>query len=295
MDERRRMNRLFCFGLGYTAGVLAQRLAAAGWKIAGTSTSEAGLAPLAAKGYDACLFDGKNPGANVAAALAGTTHVLVSAPPEANGDVALAHHAEDIAAADTIRWIGYLSTIGVYGDCDGAWIDETRELNPESERTRWRVEAEQAWLDLGRRTGKPVMIFRLPGIYGPGRSAVDHLRDGTARRIVKPGQVFNRMHVEDIASTLQASIAHPNGGAVYNLADDEPAPNHEIVEFAANLLGAPVPPAIPFESADLSPMAASFYASNRRVKNHRIKQELGVQLAYPTYREGLAAIAQHSP
>lgn len=289
------MNRLFCFGLGYTAGVLAQQLAARGWEISGTSTSAGSTSQLAARGYDAHLFDGTKPGKGVADALARTTHVLISAPPESHGDVALLHHAEDIVAADGIRWIGYLSTIGVYGDCQGAWIDETQRLRPDSERTRWRVEAEQEWLRLGDRTGKPVMIFRLPGIYGPGRSAVDTVRAGTARRIVKPGQVFNRMHVEDIAATLRASIERPDGQTVYNLADDEPAAAHTVIEFAANLLGAPMPPAIPFESADLSPMAASFYASNRRVRNNRIKQQLGVQLAYPTYREGLTAIAQQSP
>lgn len=289
------MNRLFCFGLGYTANVLAQQLASQGWKIAGTATSAGGVSALSARGYDAYEFDGTRPGAGVAEALAQATHILISAPPVAEGDPAIIRHGADIAAADSVRWIGYLSTIGVYGDCQGAWIDETHELNPESERTRWRVEAEKAWLDLGRRTGKAAMIFRLPGIYGPGRSAIDAVRDGTARRIVKPGQVFNRMHVEDIAATVRASIERPNGGRIYNLSDNEPAPNQDVVEYAARLLDAPLPPEVPFESAGLSPMAASFYASNRRVRNERITQELGVRLAYPTYREGLAAIAQLSP
>jgi nucleoside-diphosphate-sugar epimerase len=183
-------------------------------------------------------------------------------------------------------WVGYLSTTGVYGDRAGGWVDEDSELRPVNARSRWRVEAERAWAE----SGLPVEIFRLAGIYGPGRSAFDRLREGRAQRIVKEGQLFSRIHVDDIAAALAASIATPRPGAVWNLADDEPAPPEDVIEHAARLLGLPVPPAIPFETAELTPMARSFYAESKRVSNRRLRETLGVALAHPTYREGLAAI-----
>jgi nucleoside-diphosphate-sugar epimerase len=286
------MSHLFCFGMGYSASLLARRLAARGWRISGTSTTETGADAIARAGWHGLLFDGAARSPAVSAALAEATHAVVSAPPGPAGDPALAHHADDLARSSALGWIGYLSTLGVYGDHGGRWIDETTPLAPDLPRTRRRVEAESAWLAFSRESGKRVQVFRLAGIYGPGRSAVDNVRDGTARRIVKPGQVFNRIHVEDIAAVLAAAIERGGTHEVYNVTDDEPAPPQDVIAYAAELLGAPLPPAIPFENAALSEMARSFYADNRRASNARMKSDLGVTLAYPTYREGLRAIAQ---
>jgi nucleoside-diphosphate-sugar epimerase len=235
-------------------------------------------------------FAGEPGNPEVPTLLAGTTHLLLSIPPRGCGDPVLEHYAQDIAQLPSLAWIGYLSTVGVYGDQAGGVVDESTQPAPNNERTQARVDAERAWLAFGEEIGCPVQVFRLAGIYGPGRSAFDKLKVGTARRIVKPGQVFNRIHVEDIAATLQASIAHPNAGAIYNVADDEAAPPDEVVTYAAELAGLPPPPEVPFDEAELSSMARSFYGNNRRVSNARIKSELGVALAYPSYREGLAAL-----
>ncbi|MEX0760358.1 MAG: NAD-dependent epimerase/dehydratase family protein, partial [Tistlia sp.] len=236
-------------------------------------------------------FDAGRPLEEAAAALAGTTHLLASAPPGAGGDPVLAAHGAAIAALPELAWVGYLSTTGVYGDRGGGWVDEASSLTPSGERGRRRVEAEAAWLALHRDQGAPVHLFRLAGIYGPGRSQLDSVAAGTARRIVKPGQVFSRIHVEDIATVLEASMARPNPGAAYNVCDEEAADPAEVVAFAAALLGLPAPPALPFESAELSPMGRSFYDDNKRVSNRRIKEELGVRLRYPDYRAGLKALA----
>ena len=195
-----------------------------------------------------------------------------------------------LARAPRLSWIGYLSTVGVYGDREGGWVDEDDAPLADSERGRARIAAEQAWCDFGRETGKAVQIFRLGGIYGPGRSPLKQLREGKARRIIKPGQVFNRIHVADIAATLHASLDAPSPGRIYNLVDDEPAAPQDVVSYAADLLGLAPPPEIPFEEADLSPMARAFYGNCKRVRNRRIRTELGVDLRYPTYREGLAAL-----
>lgn len=285
------MTSLFCFGLGYSAAALARRLAAKGWRVAGTARSPEAVERLAAQGFDATLFSGQEPGPQVPEMLAAASHVLVSAAPDEAGDPVLHHHEADLANAANIGWIGYLSTVGVYGGHDGAWIDESAELRPKSTRSVRRVAAEQAWLDFAARSEQTVQIFRLSGIYGPGRSTIDKLRRGQARRIVKPGQVFNRIHVEDIAGALEASIAQPNPGAIYNVTDDEPAPPQDVVAYGAELLDMKPPPDIPFEEADLSPMGRSFYGENKRVSNARLKQELGYAFAYPTYREGLRALA----
>ena len=278
---------LFCFGLGYTAQALGRVLAAAGWRVAGTSRSAAGAAELERDGWTAVAFSRDHTLAP--ACFAGATHILVSVPPDEAGDPVLQAMGE-VIADQRPAWLGYLSTTGVYGDRGGGWVDESADLLPVGERGRRRVAAESAWRDLMRRRGTPVHLFRLAGIYGPGRSALDQLRAGTAKRIDKPGQLFSRIHVEDIVATLRASIAQPNPGAAYNVGDDEPAPPQEVVAHAAALLGLPAPPLEPFDPARLSPMAASFYAESKRVANRRIKQELGVRLAFPTYREGLAAL-----
>jgi nucleoside-diphosphate-sugar epimerase len=279
---------LLCFGLGYTARALAARLAADGWTVTGTCRNSEHAAALAAQGYACQRFDRDHP--LPGEILAEATHILLSIPPDDAGDPVLGRQRDDIAAVRGLAWLGYLSTTGVYGDRDGGWVDETSELRPSGARGRRRVTAETAWLDLWRERGVRVHIFRLAGIYGPGRSPFDALRAGTARRVDKPGQVFSRIHVDDLASVLIASIARPRPGAVYNVCDDMPASPADVIAHAAHLLGVPPPPLVPFDEAPLSPMARSFYADNKRVANALIKTELGARLRYPDYRAGLAAI-----
>lgn len=271
---------LLTVGHGYSA----QRFAASlpEWQRLGTVRTVEAAARLAAEGVEAVRWD--EPGA-VEAAVFRATHILVSVPPDADGDPALRRLGADLAAGQP-RWIGYLSTTGVYGDRGGGWVDEGAALEPVNERSRWRVAAERNWLA----SGLPVMIFRLAGIYGPGRSALDRVREGRAQRVIKPGQVFSRIHVDDIAASLRAAIARGRVGRAYNLADDEPAPPQDVIDYAATLLGLPPGEAVPFERAGLSQMARSFYAESKRVSNRRLREELGVDLAYPTYREGLRAI-----
>jgi len=283
------MNRLLCFGLGYSAERIARRLANERWHVTGTARTPAGVAAIVAQGYDALHFDGTQPHDEMRSAITKATHLLLSAPPDASGDPLLHQHERDLAGAKSLRWIGYLSTLGVYGDSGGEWIDETAPPRSRSLRGQRRIAAEAKWLDLGRRLGIPTHVFRLAGIYGPGRSAIERLREGTAHRIVKPGQVFNRIHVDDIAATVRVAIERGTHD-IYNVADDEPSPPQDVVSFAAELLQVPPPPEVPFSDAKLTPMAASFYADNRRVSNRRIRQDLGVALQFPTYREGLRAI-----
>jgi hypothetical protein len=289
MGEGGGVNRLFCFGLGYTAEVLARRLQVKGWSIAGTAREPANIERLRAAGFDVARFTGE-PSWAAAKLLPGSTHLLHSIPPQADGDPVLADFGDALADMPELAWVGYLSTVGVYGDHAGACIDEAAELKATSARTRARIDAERSWLSFGAKHGVPVQIFRLAGIYGPGRSALDKVKAGTARRIVKPGQVFNRIHVDDIATVLEASMAKSRPGAIYNVADDEPAAPDEVIAYAAELLGLEPPPEVQFEEAELSPMARSFYGDNRRISNSRIKTELGVTLRYPAYREGLRAL-----
>ncbi|MEW5964490.1 MAG: SDR family oxidoreductase [Pseudomonadota bacterium] len=286
-----RGEHLLCFGMGFSARRLAEHLVPEGWGVTGTATSADGVARIAAKGYAGLLFDGTAPGAHVAAALATATHVVVSVPPDDAGDPVLRHHGSDLAAAASVRWIGYLSTVGVYGDRKGAWVDETSPPTPVNDRSRRRLLAEDAWLSFGRESGKRVQIFRLAGIYGPGRSAIDNLRAGRAQRVVKPGQKFNRIHVDDIAGVLIAAMRSDSRHTIFNVTDDEPAAPQDVVAYAAHLLGREPPPEVKLEEAELSAMAQSFFNESKLVSNARIKEALGVTLAYPTYREGLAAIA----
>jgi nucleoside-diphosphate-sugar epimerase len=282
---------LFCFGLGYTAGVLARRLMAQGWSVRGTSRSAAKCGDLAEQGIRAWVFDRDRPLADPATALDGVTHILSSVPPDAAGDPVLDHHGDDIAAgAKTLQWVGYLSTTGVYGDRGGGPVDEASERRPSTVRGKRRVAAEDGWCELWRDHGVGVQLFRLAGIYGPGRNALATVKRGQARRIVKPGQVFSRIHVDDIAAILEASIDRPNPGAAYNLCDDEAAPSQDVIAYACELLGVEPPPEIPFDEAELSEMARSFYAENKRVVNGRIKRELGITLTYPDYRAGLRTL-----
>jgi len=278
---------LLSFGHGYTAQALARRLMAKGWQVIGTTRSETRAEAIRATGAEAVIW----PPVKAGPLLDLATHILVSAGPEAGDDPVLMHCAGALGArADQFHWIGYLSTTGVYGDRDGGWVDETSDCTPATERGEWRLAAEREWLAYSHETGLPVHIFRLAGIYGPGRGPLAKVRAGTARRIVKPGQVFSRIHVEDIATVLEASIERPHPGATYNVCDDEAAPPEDVIAHAAELLRVPAPPAEPFDEAEMTPMARSFYAESKRVSNARIKSELGVELAYPTYREGLAAL-----
>ena len=283
---------LFCFGFGYSAETLARRLLAEGWRVSGSCRDEGKQRRLAAQGYRMHVLDRDRPLADAEAALAGVTDIIVSVPPDAAGDPVLDHHVGDLIAHAPLRWVGYLSTTGVYGDTGGAPVTETAPLAPTSERSRRRVAAEAGWLGLQRQEGLPVHVFRLAGIYGPGRSSLDQVRSGTARRIDRSGHLFSRIHVDDIATVLRASMARPNPGRTYNVCDDEPAAPADVVAHACRLLGRQPPPLLPFETAEpaRSPMARSFWRDNRRVDNGRIARELGVRLRYPDYRAGLAAI-----
>ena len=280
---------LFCFGLGYSAMAVARRLNVEGWDVRGTCRQPGRRAALAALGIQGAVFQGDG-AMDPSEALTGATHVLLSIPPSEAGDPALQWHAEDIAASGSVEWVGYLSTTGVYGNRDGDWVDEASDLRPSSPRSERRVAAERDWLDWGDRAGIPVQVFRLAGIYGPGRSVADQIKAGTARRIGKPGHVFSRIHVEDIATTVAASIARPRAGGIYNVCDDEPAAPGDVVAYACSLLEIDPPPEIPIEEAEMSPMAKSFWADNRRVRNDLIKSELGVELAFPDYRIGIRTI-----
>ena len=282
--------RLFCFGLGYCARALAERLLAEGWRVTGTTRDPAKAAELETAGIESLLFDRDWPLEDPGGALAGVTHLLSSVPPDAQGDSVLDRHGAAIAARGDLVWTGYLSTTGVYGDRQGDWVDEDSAPHPTGERGRRRLAAETAWAALWREHGIPVHIFRLAGIYGPGRNPLTKVREDTAQRIAKPGQVFSRIHVTDVAAVLEASMARPRPGRIYNLSDDLPAPPAEVVAYACELLGRAPPPLIPFEAAELSPLARSFYRDNKRVRNRRIKEELSVILAYPDYKAGLRAL-----
>ena len=272
---------LLSLGHGYSAQALARRLVPAGWRVIGTVRRPEQAAALVAAGVEPLAWPG-----DLAPALAAASHVLSSVPPEAEGDPVLRAAGPALAATRHLAWVGYLSTTAVYGDHGGGWVDEATPPSPASARGRARVAAVAAW----RATGLPLRIFRLAGIYGPGRGPFAKLRAGRAQSVVKPGQVFGRIHVEDIASVLAASMARPDSGAIYNVTDDLPAAPEAVLAHAAALLGLPAPAEVPFETAELSEMARSFYGENKRVRNDRIKRELGLRLAYPTYREGLAAV-----
>jgi nucleoside-diphosphate-sugar epimerase len=281
--------KIFCFGFGYTAGFLATKLSSCGWKISGTTTDPEKRDFLKKNDIDARLFDRNRTLADPARAFDGVTHILLSVPPDVDGDPVFDAHGEDLAALKNLEWVGYLSTTGVYGNQDGAWIDEAAPTMPSSKRGKQRLKAEQQWQSLHLAEGLPLHIFRIAGIYGPGRSALDAVRSGTARRIDKPGHAFNRIHIEDIVQTLIASINKPNPGSIYNLADDLPSPSHEVIQFACNMIGIDSPPLLPFDQAGVSPIAQSFYKENKRLRNDKIKNELGVELIHPDYRSGLQA------
>lgn len=283
---------LFVFGLGYTALHLIRRHRDRFGCVAGTVRSAEKAQALAQEGIAARLFAPGHLDPAIGDDLGRADLLLVSIAPGETGDPVLSAYGQAIASAARPAWIGYLSTIGVYGDHGGAWIDETTPASPTTARARSRVAAEAGWLALAEEAGKAACVLRLGGIYGPGRNALADLKAGTARRIVKPGQVFNRTHVDDIAAAVLASAGRPDGPRLVNVTDDEPAPAQDVVAYAASLAGVAPPPEIAFETAELSPMAKSFYGNNRRVSNARLRGDLGVKLAYPTYREGLHALRQ---
>tara|TARA_Y100000588_G_scaffold387276_1_gene484677 strand:- start:122 stop:991 length:870 start_codon:yes stop_codon:yes gene_type:complete len=281
---------LFCFGLGYSAMALSRRLDAEGWTIRGTCRNSERRNALTALGIKAEVFDGKQRMRSTST-LENSTHVLLSIPPSLEGDPALQHHAKDIAEMGSIKWVGYLSTTGVYGNHNGDWVDETSAPKPTSQRSEQRLLAETGWRNWGRKTNIPTQIFRLAGIYGPGRSILDRIKDGTAIRIAKPGHYFSRIHVEDLATVLSASINKPEPDGVYNVCDDEPAEPSSVTAYAFNLLGRTPPMEISIHEAELSAMAKTFWRDNKRVRNNRIKEQLGVELSFPNYRSGLHGLA----
>ena len=283
------MKQLLSFGHGYSAQALSRLIAGNGWKVTGTTRSVERVSAIKASGAEPMIWPGDaSADEAIEAALQSADALLLSAAPGAEGDPVLAALQEEIAKrAAQFEWVGYLSTTGVYGDHAGGWVDETTPLSPATKRGQARVDAEAAWRAI---PGLSLHIFRLAGIYGPGRGPFAKVRSGKARRIIKKGQVFSRIHVEDIGAILLASLNKPNPGAIYNLCDDDPAPPQDVISYAAQLLGLPEPPAEDFETAEMTPMARSFYAESKKVRNDRIKQELGVVLQYPDYKTGLHAL-----
>ncbi len=287
--------KLFCFGYGYSCDYLGHELLnepasnEGNWQVSGTTRAQDKKETLRKRGIQAHIFDYEHALADPHQILEGTTHLLISTPPNDSGDPAYLAHARDLPKIKTLQWIGYLSSTGVYGDRNGDWVDEESELRPSSKRGSRRVKAEEQWISLFQTQNLPVHIFRLAGIYGPGRCALDTIRAGAARCIEKKNHTFSRIHVEDIVQTLRASMNKPMPGRIYNVCDDHPAPSHEIISYACELLGRPKPPLIPFEQADIPPMARSFYNDNKRVKNNRVKEELGITFKYKDYTSGLKA------
>tara|TARA_R110002096_G_scaffold113077_6_gene246028 strand:+ start:27879 stop:28721 length:843 start_codon:yes stop_codon:yes gene_type:complete len=276
---------MLSIGHGYSAGALGRQLLADGWTVYGTTRSVDKAASLQAQGITPIVW----PDTDLTPFITQASHVLTSVAPNANGDAVLAAHGDDLRNG-SFEWVGYLSTTGVYGDHDGGWVDEETPLNPTTKRGEMRRDAEAAWAALKL----PLHIFRLAGIYGPNRGPFAKVRAGTARRIMKSGQVFSRIHVDDIAQVLAASIDAPRSGAIYNLCDDDPAPPEDVIGYAAKLLGMPMPVAEGFETADMTPMARSFYAENKKVRNDLIKSELGISLKFPDYRVGLETLLAQS-
>lgn len=274
---------ILILGHGYSAAALSRRLLARGWTVIGTTRSADKAETLRSAGITPLVW----PGTDLGPALMRASHLLMGIGPDADGDPILRTHADAIRAhAPHVRWAGYLSTTGVYGNHQGDWVDEDTTLSPTTARGKARLAAERAWSDLGL----PLHIFRIAGIYGPGRGPFRKILDGTARLIIRENQFMSRVHVEDIAAVLEASIDRPRPGAVYNVCDDEPTAPETVLLHAAQLLGLPPPPAVAYEEAPMTAMARSFYSESKKVANRRIREDLGVRLAYPTYREGLAAL-----
>jgi len=291
MSDISQQKNLFCFGLGFTGSALVQEVRAKGGMASGTCRENTQIDFWNGAGVRSYCFDGKVSSEAVERAVSQASHVLVTIPPQKGaGDVVLKHFKKILTNNSQLLWLGYLSTTGVYGNRDGDWVDETSELKPGFDHQSRRVEAEKQWRDLYRDHQVPVHIFRLAGIYGPGRNLLQRVRQGSARRIDQPGLVFNRIHVEDVVQVLNASMDHPHPGAIYNVSDDVPSSPAEAVAFACGLLHVEVPPLMALEDAKLSNMARGFYLTNKKVRNQKIKEDLGIQLRYPDYKAGLKAL-----
>jgi nucleoside-diphosphate-sugar epimerase len=291
MANSSQQKKLFCFGLGFTGSELVREVRTRGWAASGTCRENSQKDFWADAGVQSYCFDGKESSEAVENAVREATHILVTIPPQKDvGDVVLKQYKKILAGSSQLQWLGYLSTTGVYGNRDGDWVDEGSELKPGFGHQHRRVEAEEQWRDLCQEYQVPVHIFRLAGIYGPGRNLLQRVRQGTARRIDQPGLVFNRIHVADVVQVLSASMDHPSPGAIYNVSDDVPSSPAEAVEYACELLQVEVPPLVALEDTELSEMARGFYLTNKKVRNHRIKSELGIQLLYPDYKAGLRAL-----
>jgi nucleoside-diphosphate-sugar epimerase len=280
--------KLFCFGYGYTCDFLARRLQeTGGWTISGTTRSAERQSAIREKNIPLYIFNYDKPLGDPVLFFEDVTHLLISTPPSDDGDPSYLMHAKDILNIPNLKWVGYLSSTATYGDHQGGWVDETTEIIPNTIRGSRRAKAEKQWLSLHSKHNLPVHIFRLAGIYGPGRSALDTVKAGLAKRIYKPNHAFNRIYVKDIVRVLMASMNQPNPGSIYNLSDDFAAPSHEVIEYACELLNIEPPPLVPLEEANLSPMARSFYADNKKIRNDKIKKEFGLELDYSDYKKGL--------
>lgn len=288
MPNINQKNNLFCFGLGFTAQALVKRLPDTEWNVSGTFREKDKKGSL--EKVTVFPFDGTQATEEISGALSNATHLLVSIPPQPSGDVVLQNFSSRIVECENLQWIGYISSTGVYGDTQGKWVDESSPLQPQTELNVRRIETEKQWLNLVKHHSLPVMVFRCVAIYGPGRNLLISVNQGRARRIEKPGLVFSRIHVDDLAQTLEASMKNPQPGEIYNVSDDNPSPPSETVEYACKLLKVDPPPLIPFESAELSNIARGFYQTCKRVGNKKIKEELGVKLKFPDYKSGLDAI-----
>ncbi len=291
-----RDKHLFCFGYGYSCAHLGASLLqdnSSEWRIYGTTRDRDKRNQLRSQGIKAYLFDFDTPLPDPLYMMRDITHILISTPPTDNGDPTFLAHANDIIALPNLEWVGYLSTTGSYGDRAGGWVDENSRARPTTKRGSRRLKAEEQWLSLFHSHNLPVHIFRLSGIYGPERSALDTVLSGIARRVDKPGHMFSRAHIYDIVQVLKASMDNPKAGEIYNISDDMPAPSHEVIDYACSLLGIESPPLVPFDDVDLSPIAQSFYADNKRVRNDKIKRDLGIKLKYPDYKSGLRACLEH--
>ena len=284
------MSDLLSLGHGYAARHIVPVLPD-GWRVTGSTRDAAHARVLQEGGIDALIWDPAGEPAPLAGALSAATHLISSIAPDRGGaDPVLPVLAP--LPAPRLRWVGYLSASSVYGDTGGAWIDEDAPANPGTERGKARLAAEEGWRDWCTRRGLTLAIFRIAGIYGPGRSAIEALKEGRARRLVRPGHVFNRIHVTDLGRIIAAAAAQQADG-IFNLCDDLPAPPQDLITHAAALTGLPCPPEEPYDSEALSPMARSFYSENKRLRSRRVGSELGVTLHYPDYRSGLAAIIAH--
>ncbi len=285
----KKRNKLFCFGFGFSAQGLARSLSGLDWRVGGTCREKGKLAELAQKGWEGFLLNGDEGNSKLPDFFRDATHLLISIPPKPT-DFVLDNFYSDILKKDDWRWIGYLSTTGVYGDKGGEVVTETSDLNPTIDRAKRRLEAENRWLELFSKYELPVHIFRCVGIYGLGRNPLETVRKGLGKRIDKPGYKFSRVHVDDLASVLMASIDKPNPGSIYNVCDDQPIESRHVTEYACELLDVELPPLIPFDEANISDMAKSFYLDRKTISNQKIKEELGVKLKYPNYKVGLESL-----